>query len=201
MLCATQVAAALESTEFATSNAYYYDKCLANGAAFYLYDNCDSNCCEAECGIPPSGYEDPTFCNATATGGASGTGGTTGTGGVPSTGGTTGTGGVHSTGGTTGTGGMIGTGGVTAASGGTSGTGGVIATGGVIGTGGTPCDRRRAGFGRHARHRRCTGHRRLARFDRRFVGRQRGWASKWDVQHEHLGLDVQRGGHGQLEHE
>ena len=128
-LCATQVAAALESTNFATSNAYYYDICLANGAAFYLYDNCDANCCETECGIPPSGYEDPTMCNATATGGASGTGGTTGTGGIPSTGGTTGTGGVTATGGVTGTGGVH-------ATGGTTGTGGLPGTGGTTGTGG-----------------------------------------------------------------
>ncbi len=127
--CASQVAAALESTEFSTSGTYYFDPCLANGAAFFIYDNCDANCCEEECGLTPSGDEDLTLCNAAGTGGAAGAGGTIGTGGA------TGTGGVQGTGGTTGTGGVVGTGGVQGA-GGTTGTGGVVGTGGVSGTGG-----------------------------------------------------------------
>jgi hypothetical protein len=139
--CDTQVAAALESTEFSTSIDFFFDNCLANGAAFYLFDNCDANCCETECGRTPSGQEDPSFCNAVSTGGASGTGGTTGTGGAHASGGTTGTGGVTTTGGATGTGGAhasggtTGTGGVTT-TGGTTGTGGVTTTGGTTGTGG-----------------------------------------------------------------
>ena len=139
--CATQVANALESTLFMTSSGYYKDRCLANGAAFEIYDFCDQNCCVQEClGTPLNGSEDTTFCNAgtggtAATGGSSGTGGTTATGGVTGTGGVTATGGVTGTGGVTSTGGVTGTGGV-AATGGVTGTGGVTATGGVTGTGG-----------------------------------------------------------------
>ncbi len=127
--CVSQVAAALELTDFTTSADFTGDICLAYGAAFYIYDNCDSNCCETECGLTPSGSEDTTFCNATVTGGASGSGGTTGTGGVH------GTGGVPGSGGTTGAGGVPGTGGVPG-SGGTTGSGGVPASGGTTGTGG-----------------------------------------------------------------
>jgi len=135
--CASQVAAALELTDFTTSSDFLSDICLAYGAAFYIYDTCDTNCCETECGLAPTGYEDPSFCNAAATGGASGSGGTTGTGGVHGTGGTTGTGGVTGTGGTIGTGGVTSTGGVIG-TGGTTGTGGAPASGGTTGTGGGP---------------------------------------------------------------
>jgi hypothetical protein len=154
--CVPQVAAALELTDFATSTNLTNDLCLAYGSAFWVYGYCDLNCCETECGLTPSGYEDTSFCNAASSGGVSGTGGTTGTGGVHaaggttgtggtggviSTGGTTGTGGVTSTGGTTGTGGVHATGGATgtggvASTGGTTGTGGVISTGGTTGAGG-----------------------------------------------------------------
>src|SRR5580698_1461035 len=129
-VCDSQVAAALESTDFSSSDHFIGDVCLAYGAAFTIFDSCDANCCETECGLTPSGSEDPTFCNATSTGGASGTGGTT------ATGGTTGTGGVHGTGGTTGTGGTIGTGGLPA-SGGTTGAGGGGGPAGVSGAAGS----------------------------------------------------------------
>lgn len=132
--CVSQVAAALELTDFATSTNFTNDLCLAYGSAFWVYGYCDLNCCETECGITPSGYEDTSFCNATSSGGVSGTGGTTGTGGVHGTGGTTGTGGVRGTGGATGTGGVIGTGGV-ASTGGTTGTAGGAGASGAAGSG------------------------------------------------------------------
>jgi hypothetical protein len=147
--CVPQIAAALEVTDYSTSTDLFGDLCLAYGAAMYIYNQCDGNCCETECGLTPSGYEDPTFCNAAATGGASGSGGTTGTGGVTGSGGTTGTGGVTGSGGTTGTGGVTGSGGTTGtggahssggtvgSTGGLSGTGGTTSTGGVHGSGGT----------------------------------------------------------------
>jgi hypothetical protein len=127
--CATQIAGALEVTDFTTSTDNFGDLCMAYGAAFYIYDNCDSNCCETECGLTPSGSEDTSFCNAAATGGASGSAGATGTGG------TIGTGGVSGSGGTTGAGGTTGTGGVPA-SGGTTGTGGGTGTAGASGAAG-----------------------------------------------------------------
>ncbi len=126
-VCMDQLAGALESTEFSNSENYFGDVCLANGAAFHLYDFCDANCCESACGLPPTGFEDPTFCNAAGTGGASGSGGTTGVGGRTGTGGSPGAG----------SGGNPGTGGATQ-SGGTSGSGGILGTGGgAVGSGGS----------------------------------------------------------------
>jgi hypothetical protein len=84
--CKNEIAAALEVTQFPNDVGNWNDACLANGAAFNLYETCDANCCEAACGLPPSGYEDATFCNA-------GSGGGTGAGGSPATGGGSGIGG------------------------------------------------------------------------------------------------------------
>ena len=123
-LCDTQIAAGLESTVFATSAGFFHDACLANGAAFLMYDFCDANCCVQEClGTPLSGYEDPTYCNATGAGGSSGSGG------IAGAAGSTGTGGSLATGGASGHAGSTG-------SGGSSGAGGQTATGGATGTAG-----------------------------------------------------------------
>jgi len=141
-MCDQQVAAALELSQFAVSVPGFTNPCLANGAAFNIYDFCDANCCPTECNaVSASGTPvDTTFCNApgtTGSGGATGTGGTTGQGGSSGTtgkGGSTGTGGATGTGGTTASGGSTGTGGAT----GTGGTGtGGSATGGT-GAGGAP---------------------------------------------------------------
>jgi hypothetical protein len=139
--CASQVAGALEANQFANNVGSFGNVCQANGAAFFIYDLCDTNCCSVEClGLSPETvYANPGYCSAASTGGSSGAGGTIGTGGSSAHGGTTGTGGaiVAGTGGTTGTGGTIvaGTGGTT----GTTGTGGTIVagTGGTTGTTGT----------------------------------------------------------------
>jgi hypothetical protein len=152
-LCASQLAGALEANQFSNSLGFFGNVCQANGAAFFLYDWCDTNCCAQEClGVTPdSVYANEIYCNAAAgSGGTTGTGGTTGSGGSTGHGGTTGSGGaiVAGTGGTTGSGGTIvaGTGGTTgsggtivAGTGGTTGTGGTIVagTGGTTGTGGT----------------------------------------------------------------
>jgi hypothetical protein len=73
-MCKDQLSAAIESNQFATAAAYFGDVCLANGAAFFLYDWCDTNCCSKECfGVAMDG--DPGMCNAAggAPGGAAGT--------------------------------------------------------------------------------------------------------------------------------
>jgi hypothetical protein len=129
--CVQQVAAALEVSQFSVSAAAFSDPCLANGAAFVLYDFCDANCCEQECGMAVSGYEDPTYCNVpgsggSGSGGASATGGSTGSGGK---GGSGGAAGASGSGGTPATGGVLGSGGST---GGSPGTGGSPATGGSL---------------------------------------------------------------------
>lgn len=137
-LCASQIAGALESTQFSNSAGFFGDLCLANGSAFFIYDWCDGNCCAEQClGVSPASvYADPSYCNAAGTGGTSGTGGTTGTAGAGTGGvgtGGVGTGGTIGTGGTKGTGGLAGTGGT-----GGTGTGGSAgAKGGSSGTGGS----------------------------------------------------------------
>ncbi len=134
--CADEIAAALESTVFSNSEGYFGDLCLANGAAFSLYDFCDQNCCEAECGLPPSGIEDPTFCKAPGSAGTSGSGGTTGAGGTTGTAGSTGAAGSSGTSGSTHGGGTSGSGGISGAGGrqGAAGAGG--SSGGAAGSSG-----------------------------------------------------------------
>ena len=129
--CNAQVAAALESTDFSLSGRFFDDACLANGAAYYIHEQCDENCCEAECGLSASGYEDPTFCTAAATGGTSGSGGTVATGGVMGTGGTVATGGVIGTGGQAGSGGASAGGAGGGLAGSTGSTGGSSVSGGA----------------------------------------------------------------------
>ena len=143
--CKDEVKAATEFTVFTPVVAADQSPalCLANGAAFYLVNNCDSNCCSKECfGVDPATiYTDPTFCDAPGSGGSSGSGGTSGTGGTTAgTGGTiAATGGTTGTGGAPGTGGTIGTGGASTSTGGSGGAlGGTIgSTGGASGSGGT----------------------------------------------------------------
>jgi hypothetical protein len=134
-MCEPQVAAALEVSQFAVSYTGFSDPCFANGAAFAMYDFCDANCCEAECGMTVSGGEDPTYCNAPGSGGSRGTGGSTGSGGSKGTGGVTGVGGSGSS-----TGGATGLGGTTTSTGGAGAAGSMGgSTGGSIGgsTGGS----------------------------------------------------------------
>jgi hypothetical protein len=76
-MCKDQLAAAIESNQFSTAAAFFGDVCLANGAAFFLYDWCDTNCCSKEClGVQMDG--DPDMCNAQG-GGAGTSGGAAGT--------------------------------------------------------------------------------------------------------------------------
>jgi hypothetical protein len=124
--CTSQIAGGLESDVFATSASFFGDLCLANGAAFFLYDWCDSNCCEQAClGTPPNGSENLNYCNAPGSGGTSGAGGTTGGSG------NTGTGGSGQVGGTSGSGATAGTQGAAGAAGSSGGAG----AGGGGGTG------------------------------------------------------------------
>ena len=76
--CDTQIENALEVSVFTSSVGNFKNNCLANGAAFDIYDFCDSNCCVEEClGTSLTGYEDTTFCNA-GTVGTPGSGGNSG---------------------------------------------------------------------------------------------------------------------------
>src|SRR5581483_11199146 len=123
--CKDQVAAALESTQFSSADSYFGDLCLANGAAFFLYDWCDLNCCSSEClGAPFDG--DASFCNAPGSGGGGGSGaaGTGGSGAAGSTG-AAGSSGAAGTAGTAGRGGSAGTG--------AAGTGAAGSAGGAAG--------------------------------------------------------------------
>jgi hypothetical protein len=135
--CVAQVAGALEATVFSNSEGYFGDVCLANGAAFFLYDLCDTNCCETACGLSPSGFEDPTFCNMPGSGGTSGSGGTFGSAGTTGTGtggrgaaGSSGTGGSTHGGGTSGSGGVSGAGGSRGAAGSGGSSGGAAGSSG-----------------------------------------------------------------------
>jgi hypothetical protein len=130
--CASQMEAGLEVVELSTSAAYASDLCRAYGAAFQMYEFCDDYCCSSECfGGRPAPRDDPgyaQYCNATASGGASGStagGGSLGTGGALQTGGSSGTGGVSGGGG-----GHSGGGGVSGAGAGPGGAGNL---GGAIG--------------------------------------------------------------------
>jgi hypothetical protein len=129
-VCADQMAAGLESSTFSTSSQYFGDLCLANGAAFFLYDYCDFNCCQQQCLGAEMGGEDLTYCNAPGSGGSSGAGGTTGAGGNSGTGGATHAGGTSGAGGAAGfAGNHGGTGGGGQGAGGATG-----ATGGGVGS-------------------------------------------------------------------
>jgi hypothetical protein len=136
--CTSQIAGGLESDVFATSASFFGDLCLANGAAFFLYDWCDSNCCEQEClGTPPNGSENLNYCNAPGSGGTSGTGGTTGGSGNPGTGGSGHSGGTSGSGATAGTQGAAGaTAGAQGAAGATAGAQGSAGAAGSSGGGG-----------------------------------------------------------------
>jgi hypothetical protein len=132
--CATEYQNAVQSDQFASSDSFQDNICLASGAAYAINQYCDVNCCPKEClGVDPSDPNvawDLGYCNAAGTGGTSG-----GSGGSPGTGGSAGTGGAVGTGGVSGTGGIVGTGGA-GNGGGTGGAPGHGGTSGQAGTGG-----------------------------------------------------------------
>jgi len=67
--CKDAISAGVESTAVGTISTSYYDTCLATGTAFFILDNCDSNCCSREC-LGAAQVGDPKYCNAPGTGGA-----------------------------------------------------------------------------------------------------------------------------------
>jgi hypothetical protein len=141
--CADVIENAVESIAVNTIFQNYYNICLAAGAAFFVYDNCDSNCCPQQClGVDMDG--DETLCNA-PTAGTGGANGTTGAAGALGTAGAPGTAGSSSSG-AAGDGGTAGgadnAGAAGAGAAGVSGTAGsasaAAGANGLVGAGGAP---------------------------------------------------------------